>query len=744
MTNRLHASAVVIMVLIASTMLASVCTGRAVSCPTDITGMDMFADRRLNMIDPIMRMSIDRSMDVGMGSTYPERFEMGSTSSDIPVTHGITAGDLNGDGADDVLIFNGTYNSLCYPGTYAYDYVSAANGRDGTELWGQDIDHETMLSSLGYPAYPVGDIDGVAGADVVMESYSCDSGTDTCTATMQVRQGSDGTELWSYSVVTGDVPYIGTLLYTYWYGDLVGGVLNDAVAVSKCYNSTMNKTTRVLRVMQGSDGTEIWNESITEDGQSYMLFSWVYLFGDICGDAKDDVVVVSRSSETTCTVRALQGSNGNETWSMSFEDTTSLYVCPCGDLIGGDGRGDMVITAQSYDSVKNETACTVYAVQGSNGNELWNKNATRAGEHDPFLLHAYPCGNLVGSASDDLIIGSRTYDSGAGTVTTATLSVLQGTNGQEFWDRNITGEAVSLAAFSHTNLDSDGNDVIVRSTSYNSTASERTCTIYAVRGSGGHEFWSQSVTGDGEDDEDCSGIWAYPCDLDDDSNDEVIVDSWSYNSTTGDTTATVTARDGDTINVFWSDSIAGPNASVSASSYGDLDGGGKDDVVVTQSCDSGTGNTTASVYAKKDSTDTVLWGDSVTGKGVWMETNYYAGWCPDPCFDDDNLCDLLLTTGTSVDSMYFGSINVPTRVCAVKGSSGTHLWCESSASSEPEPPATGDLNGDGAITPADAVIALNIVVSGNYGEDADVNGDGVTNSLDASMILQAAAGVITL
>ena len=115
MKNRLHASAVVIMVLIVSAMLASVCTGRAVTCPTDMHRMDMFDDRRLNMIDPSMGMGIDRGMGVGIGSTYPERLEMRSTSSDTPFTHGIAAGDLNGDGDDDVLIFNGTYNSSGYP-----------------------------------------------------------------------------------------------------------------------------------------------------------------------------------------------------------------------------------------------------------------------------------------------------------------------------------------------------------------------------------------------------------------------------------------------------------------------------------------------------------------------------------------------------------------------------------------------------------------------------------------------------
>jgi hypothetical protein len=55
----------------------------------------------------------------------------------------------------------------------------------------------------------------------------------------------------------------------------------------------------------------------------------------------------------------------------------------------------------------------------------------------------------------------------------------------------------------------------------------------------------------------------------------------------------------------------------------------------------------------------------------------------------------------------------------------------------------GDVNGDGVVTAADAVIALEMA-SGSRPSDsaADVSGDGQVTSLDALMILQAAAGGI--
>ena len=57
----------------------------------------------------------------------------------------------------------------------------------------------------------------------------------------------------------------------------------------------------------------------------------------------------------------------------------------------------------------------------------------------------------------------------------------------------------------------------------------------------------------------------------------------------------------------------------------------------------------------------------------------------------------------------------------------------------------GDLNGDSALTSADAAIALEIAVgSREYNPVADVSGDDRVTSLDALMIMQAAAGAISL
>ncbi len=59
-------------------------------------------------------------------------------------------------------------------------------------------------------------------------------------------------------------------------------------------------------------------------------------------------------------------------------------------------------------------------------------------------------------------------------------------------------------------------------------------------------------------------------------------------------------------------------------------------------------------------------------------------------------------------------------------------WCN--------PHLKGDLNHDSTLTSADALIALEIAVSGGYLLEAGIDESGYVNALDALMILQAAGG----
>ncbi|MEA1906334.1 MAG: hypothetical protein U9N12_05195, partial [Euryarchaeota archaeon] len=391
-------------------------------------------------------------------------------------------------------------------------------------------------------------------------------------------------------------------------------------------------------------------------------------------------------------------------------------------------------------------SATVYLKHGDTGADLWSQSA--AGKNIIMPLSPLAGCDLNGDGEGDVLIVSRTTTADSGGETTATVHAKRGRDGHEFWSQSITGEKISM--FAHTYCDFDGNgedDVIVSLIRHDTTTSETNATVHVKHGKDGVDFWSQSITGKAAS----MGVNPHR-DLNGDGKSDAIAISEVTDPATNETTITVHAKRGDTGVDFWNQEATGVNITLSAHSYCDFNSDGKDDVIVeSEDRDSGDDTDTATISVKNGETGTELWSQTVTGKGVWVDNDYYNYYLRDPDFDGDGSEDLLITTGASIDmyiyGMYFGSTEIPTRVCAVKGSSGTPLWCEpSSGLSTPpaQPPATGDLNGDNAVTPADAVVALEIVISGDYNDDADVNDDGVVNSLDVLMILQAAVGAITL
>jgi len=110
-----------------------------------------------------------------------------------------------------------------------------------------------------------------------------------------------------------------------------------------------------------------------------------------------------------------------------------------------------------------------------------------------------------------------------------------------------------------------------------------------------------------------------------------------------------------------------------------------------------------------------------------------------------------------ISNIICGNEGVDIEVCAgVTGNTGSENTCDVTLNYEDttagsgctyscsKPMLKGDLNGDDKITPADAAIALQMAVRGEYSEDADVSGDHKVTSLDALMILQVAADNIEL
>ena len=794
----------IITVLIVATTLIGMLPGVMAdpdNAPALSTGMGISEDMRLSQTDSNADMAYQAVDDYYV----PLVMALDATSPERSFTHGITAGDFNGDGRDDVVLFNGTYNSITY--TYTFECVVAVNGCNGTELWSQSIVYKTgALDDL--PARLAGDLDYDGMDDVIVQSRRYDPVAGECTASVQVIRGYDGDLFWSQSITSNGT--YSTDMRAYPCCDLNYDGMGDVIVVSESYDSAADGYTANMRAIRGYDGDEFWNQSVTGDGW-YGAYIWAYPYDDLDYDNGSAIIVNSQSydsatGEKTATTHVKRGCDGVEFWNQSVAGTdVSIWAYPCDDLdcdnrgdaivdlqsydsatdekivcisarrgydgaelwsqsvagnglegagmwvelrsnLDSDNTSDAIVNLQSYDSAADEYTVGVRAIRGYDGDEFWNKSVTGDG-WDGAYIWAYPYGDLDSDNLDDVLVDLRSYNSAADDYT-ASVHAIRGCNGDALWNRSVTGDGVDGAdmwVHSCGDLDSDGShDVIIESVSYDAVVDKYTANADAIRGCNGDEFWNKSITSDGE--YDAYIMWVESDhDLDSDGKDDAIVNSWSYNSATGEKTAIMCAIRGYDGAEFWNKSVTGIDVAMWAYSYPDLDGDNNNDAIVhSQSYDSAADEYTASVHAVRGYDGAEFWNKSVTGRDVWMETDYH-----NPChyqfnqdFDCDNLTDMLLGAGISIDDVY-----IPTTVCAVKGDCGTSLWCNS-ASPETEPPAapsmTGDLNYDDKLTPADAIIALDSSVSGDCNEYADVNNDGKVDAQDTLMILQAAAGWITI
>ena len=103
--------------------------------------------------------------------------------------------DLDGDGKEDVLVLTSVNNEAT---NTTIETVIAKRGYDGTHLWEENV--TVGPSGDGIDAYPAGDLDGDGKEDVLVQMTEYNETTNTTTMTVIAKLGCNGTQLWEKSV----------------------------------------------------------------------------------------------------------------------------------------------------------------------------------------------------------------------------------------------------------------------------------------------------------------------------------------------------------------------------------------------------------------------------------------------------------------------------------------------------------------------------------------------------------------
>ncbi len=324
------------------------------------------------------------------------------------------AGDVNGDGYDDVIVSStGLYPTASTRGR-VYIFHGSASGLATTAATTIDGDATT---TFGDSVAGVGDVDGDGYDDVVIGAAGFSS-----------RTGKANLHLGSASGVssTVSVTFTGEATSSY-FGEAVAGAgdvnadgYDDILVGAYSYGSSIGR----VYVYHGAASGPASTASLTLSGEitSSNFGRSVAGAGDVNGDGYDDIIVgantySSSTGRAYIYVGSASGLSSAAHTTLDGESTASYFgwdVSGAGD-VNGDGYDDVIVGADRYSAYTGRA----YLFEGSASGVSTTESATldAASSFDYFGWAVSGAGDVNGDGYDDVIVGAYYYSSRKGQAT---------------------------------------------------------------------------------------------------------------------------------------------------------------------------------------------------------------------------------------------------------------------------------------------------------------------------------------
>lgn len=373
------------------------------------------------------------------------------------------AGDVNGDGYDDVII--GAYRNNLYTGA-AYIYYGGIEMDDTVDvaLTGEIV--KTSSGSIqgtyfGYSVAGAGDVNNDGYDDVIVGAYFYNYrmgrayiffGGTSMDNTADVTMTGDAIEYYFGRSVAGA-------------GDLNGDGYSDVIVGVPAYNSS---TGRAYIYYGGSSMNNVADVTIDGSATGVLLGYSLAGAGDVNKDGYDDVIVGSfgYSSEKGRADLYLGGSSMNSTSDLTFTGNVTgnrfgYAVSGAGD-VNGDGYADIIIGAYAYSSLTGQ-AYLFYGGSSMNA----TVDVTFAGEaaSSNFGWSVSDAGDVNNDGYDDVIVGTNNYGRayiyyGGSSMNNTADYTLIGENSNKYFGSSVSGAG---------DINADGyDDVIIGTYTYSS------------------------------------------------------------------------------------------------------------------------------------------------------------------------------------------------------------------------------------------------------------------------------------
>ncbi|MCA9919422.1 MAG: FG-GAP repeat protein, partial [Anaerolineales bacterium] len=323
-----------------------------------------------------------------------------------------SAGDVNGDGYDDVLI-----GAPYYDDGHAYVFYGSSGGITGSVAW---TDESTVAwSEFGSAVATLGDVNGDTYDDIIVGAYYYANG-----------EWSEGTVRVYYGSSSG----LSTTANWYAEGNEMGGNFGIAVAGAGDVNGDgyddaligadeFDGEGNAFCYFGSANGLSALANWTAEGEQQSTFLGWsVDTAGDVNGDGYDDIVIGGTDFDTGLTdagrVYVYHGSaTGLSLTSDWYADGSQSYayfglsVSTAGD-VNGDGYDDIIIGSEEENGQSGEGRVTAFygSASGLGSSAAWTAEGNKSGAYLGDALSE--AGDIDGDGYDDIIIGAQFYDNG--------------------------------------------------------------------------------------------------------------------------------------------------------------------------------------------------------------------------------------------------------------------------------------------------------------------------------------------